>query len=182
MEWTHVVIKSLAIEAYETSKRLPGKVGPAIAGNGWPEYASMYAGQSLSLPKDQISRSDKFWADFAIVYDEDERHEVLTWLRIKTDSRATFQDYCEKNGLNDARYRRHIDKIFQKLAKYRNNRKPARFDTRVDDVKILDDKKQNRSPVHKSPNHIMLEGGKTEIDPDAPPIQYISKHRRSRNG
>lgn len=179
MSWTVAEVKAYAIEAYETSLKIPGWAGPSFKSGYWPEHSQDYGGVKIRLTPEQISQCDRFWDVFRDTYSEFERKELLTWLRIKTHNHATLRGWAEKYGISEANYARAINKLFQKLADKLGNRGIMQPDSVVDQPKKSDHKTEDRSSLQRSPKSMIMPGARPEIEPDAPRIRYL-KQRRSK--
>lgn len=184
MSWTVAEVKAYAIEAYETSLKIPGWAGPAFKSGYWPEHSQDYGGVKIRLTPEQISECNRFWDAFRETYIEIERKDLLKWLEIKTSKHKTLRDWAEKNGLTEVNYARAINKLFQKLADRLGSKEVMQPDSVVDQAKKTDDKKDDRSSLQHSPTSIIMPGARPEIEPDAPRIRYLNMRRskcRKRN-
>lgn len=117
-------MKDRCLEAAETYRKMRIKVGPGSKSGFWPEFqfdrTKDYAPDQtcvIVLPTAiEIQRADEFtgWVNTHLV--EEDRKAIRQWAILKTSPNRTIKGYCNRIGLQEHKYRRKIDVIFQKLA------------------------------------------------------------------
>ena len=131
-------MKQRALTAWQTMRRLHvGRVGPSQSLTYWPEHILDYPNprQFRRIPTSgEIADADDVQDMANRRLSEVERKDLWQWCRLKDRSEkgSSIQNYCDKYGLKEHNYRRHIDKLFQKLAGIEKNNLIVRLKRDVD--------------------------------------------------
>ena len=131
-------MKQRTLTAWQTMRRLyVGKVGPSQSLTYWPEHVLDYPASRMfrRIPSaGEIADADDVQDMANKRLTETERKDLWLWCRLKdkAEKDTSIQRHCDKFGLKEHKYRRHIEKIFQKLAGIEKNIPIARFSTGVD--------------------------------------------------